>query len=333
MPKPGMQSLRRLLVLPLLAVLAACATEQVGPAPRIVADNADFMIVRAETGDSLASLTRDFLGNDTHTPLAQQANGGPPLAGQLVVLPKRPYNPAAVDAGGYQVVPILCYHQFAKRRATNRMQVTAANFEAQMQYLKDNGFRVISMSDLQGFLAGRQGIPEKAVVLTIDDGYRSVYDIAYPILQRMGLTATLYVYSDFAGISLSWDQIREMQASGVIDIQSHSRSHTSMSPNGYEKLGPPYRDRVEQEIAVPHRILTDKLGTDIIHFAYPYGDTSEDAVKLLEQYGYVTATTVQRGGNAGFMHPLLLRRDMVFSDHSLKDFKKFLTVYKPVDLK
>ena len=325
--------LRRILVLFGLVWLTGCATETIVEVPKVVADTSDFVIVRGEAGDTLESLTSQYLKDPTLVPIVEDVNGTGSVVGKLVILPKTPVNPSGVDAGGYQVVPILCYHQFTRGSPRNRMQVSAADFEAQMAYLKQNDYRVITLSELEGFLSGERAIPKRAVVVTIDDGYKSVYEIAYPILERLGLRATLYIYSDFANISLSWDRIREMQASGVIDIQSHSKTHTSMSPNGDEKVGPAYVNRIEEEIEVPHRVLTNRVGTPMIHFAYPYGDTSAEAVELLEKYDYITAATVQRGGNASFTHPLLLRRDMVFSDHTIEDLKKFLTVYKKADLK
>ncbi|MFN3231858.1 MAG: polysaccharide deacetylase family protein [Alphaproteobacteria bacterium] len=301
----------------------------------VVADTSDFMIVRASATDTLGSLAEQYLRDRTLTPVLEDVNGSQISPGQLVILPKRAFKRSAVYTDGYQVVPILCYHQFTNGRPRNRMQVTADAFEAQMRYLIDNGYRVVSLRELEGFLNGSRPLPKRSVVVTIDDGYSSVYDIAFPILKRLGLKATLFVYTDFVGggLSLSWDKMREMDRSGVIDIQSHSKSHTSMSPNGSERVGPAYIKRIQSEIDVPDGILSDRLGEPIRHFAYPYGDTSDEAVSLLQDENYTIAVTVQRGGNASFTHPLLLRRDMIYSDHTLQDLQKYLSVYRDVALK
>lgn len=323
----------------LVLALGACTTPQFTPSTedreRIVADTPDFMIIRSTQGDSYATLGAQYLGDQALAPVLEDTNGGRLVPGRLLVLPKRPINPFGVKTNGYQVVPILCYHQFSRGNPNNRMQVAAAAFEAQMRYLKDNRFRVITLKELEGFLAGARPIPKRAVVVTIDDGYRSVYDIAYPILRRLGLRATVFVYTDFVGggLALTWDQMREMRESGVIDIQAHSKSHTSLSPNGEEKPGPAYVKRIEDEIEVPHRIFSEKLGAEARYFAYPYGDTSDEAVALLQKNSYAAAMTVQRGGNSGFMFPLLLRRDMVYSNHGLRDLRRFLKVFASVDLK
>jgi peptidoglycan/xylan/chitin deacetylase (PgdA/CDA1 family) len=178
-------------------------------------------------------------------------------------------------------------------------------------------------------------IPQRAVVITIDDGYRSVYDVAYPILKAHGFRATLFVYTDFVGarLGLNWDQIREMDASGVIDVQNHSKSHGSMSRGPADGTADAYATRVSREITVPEGLLRDRLKKDIDQFAYPYGDSSTIVVSALRQRHYDTAVTVWRGGNPSFANPLMLRRDMVYSEYSLDAFKKLLRVYQPVDLR
>jgi len=191
----------------------ACAAQQgvevSGQSRSVVADTRNFMIIRSGDGDTYASLAAEYLGDPAAAPVLQDINDRRQSPGGLLVVPKRPINPSGVEADGYQVVPILCYHQFTRGRIKNRMQVSSAAFEAQMRYLKDNAYRVITLGELEGFLAGIRPIPKRAVVVTIDDGYRSTYDIAYPILRRLGLRATVFVYTDFVGggLSLTWDQM------------------------------------------------------------------------------------------------------------------------------
>jgi peptidoglycan/xylan/chitin deacetylase (PgdA/CDA1 family) len=333
--------LRRWLCLAALgAALAGCATQQVqveAPRDTVVARTDDFILVRAGETDTPESLAAAYLGDAARAPAIVEANGARTFAaGQVVVIPLRAGKAWRVDPDGYQVVPILCYHQFGRgNRARNKMEVSQAAFEQQMAFLKDNGYSVVGLDDLQAFLSGDRPLPEKAVVITIDDGYRSVYEVAFPILRKYGFKATVYAYSDFTGggMALTWEQMREMLDSGLIDVQSHSKSHTSMSLNPGESVNAAYRERVAREISVPEAALADRLGRPIRHFAYPYGDTSPTVLSLLEERGYLTAVTVQRGGNPSFADPLLLRRDMIYSDHTLADFKKFVGVRVDLDLR
>jgi peptidoglycan/xylan/chitin deacetylase (PgdA/CDA1 family) len=331
---------RRLVCAASLLALAGCATEQIQverPRDTIVARTDDFVLVRASATDTVQSLAKTYLNDESLAPaVAAASRVETPTPGQIMVIPLKAGTQWAIDPEGYQVVPILCYHQFgAGSRARNKMEVSQNAFEQQMAYLKENGYQVVPLADMDDFLNGRKALPPKAVVITIDDGYRSSYEVAYPILRKYGFPATIYVYSDFTGtgMALTWDQMKEMRDSGIIDIQSHSKSHTSMSLLPNESAGAAYKERVAREVSVPEATIEGKLGEKVRHFAYPYGDTSPTVLSILAERGYVTAATVQRGANPVFADPLLLRRDMVYSDDTLADFKKYVTVRVTLDLR
>lgn len=337
---PAAGVMRRVVCAASLLALAGCATEQIQverPRDTIVARTDEFVLVRAGATDTLQSLAKTYLNDERLAPVVAAASRvEKPSAGQIMVIPLKAGTQWAIDPDGYQVVPILCYHQFGTgSRARNRMEVSQNAFEQQMAYLKENGYQVVRLADMEDFLNGRKALPPKAVVITIDDGYRSSYEVAYPILRKYGFPATIYVYSDFTGtgMALSWDQMKEMRDGGLIDIQSHSKSHTSMSLLPNETTGTAYKERVTREVSVPEATIEGKLGAKVRHFAYPYGDTSPTVLSILAERGYVTAATVQRGANPVFADPLLLRRDMIYSDHTLTDFKKYLTVRVNLDLR
>ena len=305
--------------------------------PVIMARTEDFVIVRVRTGDTYASLADRYLRNASLAALIADANGAePPSPGQLVVVPLKALNESGVFADGYQTVPILCYHQFSNGRSTDLMIMPRESFIAQMEYLKANNYNVITLADLEGFMKAARPIPPRSVVITVDDGFRSAYDIAYPILKSYGFRATFFIYTDFlgGGRSLTWAAINEMRASGMIDVQSHSKSHTSFTPeDGETEQSPAYAARIKTEIDPPQATLERQLGSPVNKLAYPYGDTSRLAVRLLNERKYSLAVTVERGANASFSHPLLLRRDMVFGNATMADFQRYLRVYTKADLK
>lgn len=312
------------------------------PAPRIeepviLSRTDEFVIVRARTGDTYASLAQRYLQDASLADFVADANGaGPPTPGRVVIVPLKALNASGVFADGYQTVPILCYHQFTNGRSTDLMVMPRESFIAQMEYLKNNNYNVITLADLEGFLKASRPIPPRSVVITIDDGFRSAYDIAYPILKSYGFRATFFLYTDFlgGGRSLTWAAINEMRASGMIDIQSHSKSHTSFTlADGETEQSPAYGARLRTEIDPSQAMLERQLGSSVNKLAYPYGDTSPLAVQLLNERKYTLAVTVERGGNASFSHPLLLRRDMVFGDATMADFQRYLRVYTRADLK
>jgi len=137
-----------LLICSLLA-LAGCET-----VPRnIIASDKNFIVVEAGAEDSYASLATEFLGHANQASIIQRYNPGLEITrGSQVAIPKRNFNATSVFVDGYQRIPILCYHQFTDKAKTNsRMVVPQLEFEAQMAYLKNNGYQVIALKKCARF--------------------------------------------------------------------------------------------------------------------------------------------------------------------------------------
>ena len=131
--------------------------------------------------------------------MIEEYNGTAALSpGQQVIIPKHFWNLSGVDPSGYQLVPILVYHDIGPQ-AKGRMVIGAKSFEEQMRYLKSQGYRVVSFKEFLEFASLKRQLPEKSLVLSFDDGYKSFLQYAYPILKELGFTATLFVYTDYIG--------------------------------------------------------------------------------------------------------------------------------------
>ena len=303
---------------------------------RVVAATNELTVIVADDQTTFEGLAREFLHDGNFAAELARLNGrAAPRTGDLVVVPRSPINVAGVTSTGYQTVPVLCYHQFTRAaEASHRMEVPIAEFRRQMQYLVDAGYRVVPLEDLKAFLGGSAALPPKTVVLTVDDGYRSFYELARPVLRDLGLPATLFLYTDFIGApqAVTWQQVGEMQAERLIDLQSHSKSHVSLS-RAPQETEADYQARLQEEIGKADSLLDRRLDQRPTHFAYPFGDTSEAAVQTLRRHGYDLGLTVQRGGNASFAAMHLLRRSMVFGDTSLAAFQEMLDVFEPQDLR
>ena len=247
--------------------------------------------------------------------------------GQTVVIPLKSTNPTGVYANGYLTVPILCYHRFGTR--SGQLAVTPAAFEAQMDYLARNGYHVIPLADLARFIERGEPVPRKSVVLTIDDGYRSTYEVAFPILRKYGFPATVFLYSDFVGApdALTWAQMKEMEATGLINIQPHSKTHANLAIRLAGETDAKYRDRMRTEVDVPIRQIQDRLAVPSLAFAYPYGDVNETVVDLLKREGVRVGVTVTPGGNGFYAYPFMLRRSMVFGGDSIDVFRAKLATF------
>ena len=183
---------------------------------------------------------------------------------------------------------------------------------------------MLRLADVAGFLQGKKALPPRSVVITIDDGYESVYRHAFPLLKKYGFAATLFVYTDFIGAAdaLSFAQMQEMQRSGLVDIQSHSKSHRNLIERTAQESDARYRQNIEQEMRQPRELLARRLdGHELRHIAYPYGDANALVLDAATRAGFELGATVIPGGNAFFAQPLMLRRTMIFGDLELEGFK------------
>ncbi len=326
------------------ALMAACGTPvpdgPVGgssnllPGTATAASNAEvlgrsdrFVIVQPTRDDSLRSLAARFLGSEELDWVIGDFNGvNRAEPGQPLVVPLKNLNPLGVQGDRIQTVPILCYHRFGQ--GGGKMVVSPASFAAQLEWLSRNHYHVIRLSQLLDFLEGRQALPRRSVVITIDDGYESVHRHALPLLRKYGVPATLFVYTDFigAGDALSWSQLQDLAASGLVDIQAHSKSHRNLIERTPQETDAQYRQEIEAEARVPRELLERRLPVRVRHYAFPYGDANDTVLEVLARQQYTLAVTVNPGGNAFYAQPLMLRRTMIFGDHDIEAFKSRLQI-------
>jgi peptidoglycan/xylan/chitin deacetylase (PgdA/CDA1 family) len=339
--RPGLRGGAALL---LALMLAGCGTPTVAPLPppvpvaapvappdpppvgQVLGRNERFVIYQPVAGDTLRSIAERFLGGASNDWIIRDFNGIlEARPEQPLVVPLGHPNPVGVRAGQVQTVPILCYHRFGagSGASASKMVVSAGNFAAQLDWLARNDYHVLPLSRLQGFLEGRQPLPQRSVVITIDDGYESVHRHALPLLRRYGFPATLFAYTDFIGASdaLSWAQLKELVASGLVDVQAHSKSHRNLIERNAGETEAQHRQMLELETRAPRELLERRLDVRISQFAYPYGDSSQAVLDMLVSQRYQMGLTVIPGSNAFYAQPLMLRRTMIYGDLDLAGFK------------
>jgi peptidoglycan/xylan/chitin deacetylase (PgdA/CDA1 family) len=254
-------------------------------------------------------------------------------AGQVVTIPLNNENKGGLYEDGVQVVPILCYHRFADSCDSN-LCIPTESFASQLEYLKQNGYHTISLSQLAEFLAYREAIPAKSVVITMDDGYRSIYDIAYPLLKKHGFTASLFIYTDFVqatSIAMTWDQVAELKAAGF-EIGSHSISHADLTLKKETETETAFLTRITRELVESKKIIDRKLNQDTVFFAYPYGSFNQKTLQVTQQAGYKLGLGIQNGGNPFFADPYALKRNQILSTE-WDYFKKRTQTRQPISLK
>ncbi len=294
----------------------------------------DFIVTFARAGDTPETLAQRHLGDAGKAWMITDYMGRDSFApGDEVIIPVRPWNPAGVEMNGYQLVPILCYHNLATQ-AKGRLVLAASAFEEQMRYLKKEGYRVISLAEFVEFMSFKRQLPRKSVVLTFDDGYRSFREFAYPILKELGFTATLFVYTEYVGAgrsAFSWEDLKTLAGEGF-DIQAHSKTHGDLrrAPNETEAQ---FTRRMQAELEQPLALFQQRIGSRPHYLAYPYGRQDDDVVKKAREYGYIAAFTVRRQGSPAFVSPLRGHRSQIYSEMTLEDFVKNLDVFAAEELK
>lgn len=302
--------------------------------PPAVFTSDEFVVIVAQAGDTAESLAAQHLGSAGRSWMIEDYMGARTFtAGQRVIIPLKPWNLTGVEATGYQLVPILCYHNLGPQ-AKGRLLLGASQFEQQMRYLKAEGYRVISLGDFIEWVQGRRQLPKRAVVLTFDDGYRAFREFAYPLLKELGFTATLFVYTDYVGAgrnALGWDDLKALVAEGF-DVQAHSKTHGDLRRAAGESDAQ-FTRRMQLELSEPLKLFQRHLGRPSERLAYPYGRADDDVVAKAKEYGYVAAFTVRRQGSPAFVHPLRVNRSQIYSEMSMEDFAKNLNVYHLEDLR
>lgn len=188
---------------------------------------------------------------------------------------------------------VFMYHRFGEAEfpSTN---ITLAQFEAQLDYLETEGYRIWPLTRIVRSLRSGASIPERVVAITIDDAYLSVYEQAFPRLQRRGWPFTVFVSTDVVDQGLAdymnWEQMREMRRAGV-DFANHSSSHAHLWRRQPDESREAWMRRVSRDIQQAQARLQEELGEDANStpalFAYPYGEFNLSLLDLVQELGYI----------------------------------------------
>jgi peptidoglycan/xylan/chitin deacetylase (PgdA/CDA1 family) len=246
----------------------------------------------------------------------------------------RVYERAFARAQSPQSIPVLMYHRITERAASassHGIWVTADQFIAQVHSLRQRGFETITFRDYDRFLQGQGRLPHHPIILTFDDGYEDNYTHALPILLDVGYRAVIFAVTDKKRRRNFWDsgepevtllssaQMRELNRSGM-EIGSHTVTHPRL-PQTAVKI-------VRRELRESKESLQQTLGSEVISFAYPYGDLQPAIKTLVEEAGYRFAVAADSGPVTFYQDFLEIRRTQVFPWTTRTGFwKKTLPIY------
>lgn len=208
--------------------------------------------------------------------------------------------PAVPETYRDQVV-VLVYHNVDPEVPTPE-SISPRMFEDHIEMFRDRGYHVISMAQFLHFLQGGP-VPDKALLLTFDDGYEGVYRYAYPILRRHHLPATVFIVARWAGRKHGWfqymsvEELRDMQRSGLIEIGSHSYDghrtilgKSGLTPAlvapGAHEAEADYEKRVLDDFVKSRQFFESELHVDNGIFCEPFGASSPTMIQLGKKAGY-----------------------------------------------
>lgn len=185
-------------------------------------------------------------------------------------------------------VPILMYHSINYGEGNHF--VSPENFAKQMEYIKKNGYEVITLDELAGSIKNKRRFKKNKVVITFDDGYQDNFKYAYPVLKEFGFPATIFLVSDFMGGEkrfLNWDEIRIMSKDNI-SFGAHTRSHFYLGSFKDETVA-------IEEIAGSKKRIEQETGMPADYFCYPSGGFSQRVKELVAGAGYSGACSTNRG--------------------------------------
>ncbi len=242
--------------------------------------------------------------------------------------------------GRANAIPVLMYHHVGPNPGL--VTVSPRNFELQMQALAQTGYSTLTADQFAGFVRGRVVAPARSVLITFDDGYLDNYVHAFPVMQRLGLHAVIFVVTGRIGegaarpragesggaalphcpnhrlcaqaiaggnadeVMLRWSEIELMQASGCIEAHSHTHTHVR-----WDRLFADRGERLaalEQDLRRSRETLQRRLGGANAHLCWPWGYFEPEYQAIAGNLGFTTRYTVAKGLNQVGDDPGRIRR-------------------------
>src|SRR6266487_3120202 len=234
-----------------------------------------------------------------------------PAPSSAALMPTSASTPAKPVVDRTAQTIIFCYHRLVDKVRYPGTEITPAAFETEMKELKDRGITVISMQDLLAWKRGEKNIPPRCAVITFDDGWKSQYEVAWPIMKKYGYPFTMFLYCEGVaggslggGQAITWEQLADMRDNGI-DIEAHSATHQDLREGHNIMLvgaggkrtrtkltGPQYEEWLQKEVVGCKQLLEQRLGIRINCFAVPFGTYNEHVKEIARNAGYEAMFTV-----------------------------------------
>lgn len=214
---------------------------------------------------------------------------------------------------------VLLYHDVLPE-AIYHYATSVKTFRAHMDMLVREKYTCVSLDQIADWMEGKGGMPDRAVCITFDGQYQGQYTYAFPILRERKLFATSYITTDWIGTPnhSDWDQLREMEAAGVMDVQNHTINHPFLTRCD--------RSEVIRQLAICNEAIERHMNGKLArHHTYPSGANNEQVRQIVREQGFRTATTVRSGPVTRKDDLMGVPRYMLCVHKTLEDFRGCLS--------
>ncbi len=213
-------------------------------------------------------------------------------------------------------VPILMYHSVLRSSNTHgNYIISEAAFEADLKYLKDNGYTTVVMQDLIDYVHSGKTLPQKPVVLTFDDGYFNNFSYAFPLLKKYNSKAVLSLIGYYTDLytktpdenpsysHVTWENVKTMMESGLVEMQNHSYNlHTTdKGRNGTKKKkgesNAQYKAVLTEDLGKLQDLFKTNTGYTPNTFTYPFGSVSNASFDIIKEMGFKASLSCESGMN------------------------------------
>jgi peptidoglycan/xylan/chitin deacetylase (PgdA/CDA1 family) len=257
------------------------------------------------------------------------------MCGMLVSVPSFAHASVPHAAMPPRSIPVLMYHQLGPKdvslRSRHNVLVTPEVFEEQLSYLKKAGYTTITCGDLADYLIDKKALPTRPILLTFDDGWRSNYLYAFPLLKKYEMKATVFLITAMMGhtealsdpvqakaglgMYLVWPEITEMAASGLVNFESHTNNLHFANANKTYGMDAVTSAYLEEDLMLAAEKIEKATGYRPVALAYPYGHYKKAYKSPMEKAGIRIAFTTREGEvNAGD-NPLEMNRITIYPFH------------------
>jgi len=209
------------------------------------------------------------------------------------------------------------------------MTVTTPVFESHLKYLRENNYPIIPLRHLVNYYR-KQGPPppRRSVVIAADDGHKTVYTDMFPLIKKYRIPVTLFIYPSSisnAPYAMTWEQLREMKQSGLVEIQSHSYWHPNFNRDKKKMSPAEYDAFVDMQFGKSKEKLEKEVGGKVDMLSWPFGIYNRELAEKAAKAGYAAAFTIERRHSVIDDNIMAIPRYIMTDENKGKTFERMMT--------